>query len=332
MSTATSRARVSPITAAHGSRLLPIEVCVRRAGVLRLKRSASASPLEVATGTVRVATKVKTSASRPCRRRAPAHTATSAVAMAANGSSTTTACTTSTCTGSPEMVFSPTVGEPPDDCRPNGIRTPQLSHQLSHRRRRRRVVSYPAHRVRHAAGVALTNDFVSGNFPRAYGLWQSVDAGPPLPYVPISRAQRLAVYRVSVAAAELESSMEGPEQAWIGPGCGGLGVCDDIAGGWIPWAVRDAASRAGYFRSAAAAQAFFGRLGDEIAAACASGRLRCHTPMPSMLPTPASVSGRRLLESAWRAARYTVGFQLANGRRAVSKATPEQWTQFRRVT
>jgi hypothetical protein len=181
-------------------------------------------------------------------------------------------------------------------------------------------------------GVALTNDFVSGNFPRAYGLWQSVDAGPPLPYVPISRAQRLAVYRVSVAAAELQSSMEGPEQAWIGPGCGGLGVCDDIAGGWTPWAVRDAASRAGYYRSAPAAQAFFGRLGDEIAAACASGRLRCHTPMPSMLPTPASVSGRRLLESAWRAARDTVGFQLADGRRAVSNATPEQWTQFRRVT
>src|SRR5450756_583424 len=161
MSTATSRARVSPITAAHGSRLLPIEVCVRTAGVLRLKRSASASPLEVATGTVRVATKVKTSASRPCRRRAPAHTATSAVAMAANGSSTTTACTTSTCTGSPEMVFSPTVGEPPDDCRPNGIRTRQLSHQLSHRRRRRRVVSYPAHRVRHAALRLLQNE-VSG--------------------------------------------------------------------------------------------------------------------------------------------------------------------------
>src|SRR5674536_172637 len=81
MSTATSRARVSPITAAHGSRLLPIDVCVRTAGVLRLKRSASASPLEVATGTVRVATKVKTSASRPCRRRAPGHTATSAVAV-----------------------------------------------------------------------------------------------------------------------------------------------------------------------------------------------------------------------------------------------------------
>src|SRR5664280_170189 len=54
--------------------------------------------------------------------------------------------------------------------------------------------------------------------------------------------------------------------------------------------------------------------------------------MPSMLPTPASVSGRRLLESAWRAARDTVGFQLADGERAVSNATPEQWTQFRRVT
>src|SRR5664280_1520711 len=54
--------------------------------------------------------------------------------------------------------------------------------------------------------------------------------------------------------------------------------------------------------------------------------------MPSMLPTPASVSGRRLLESAWRAARDTVGFQLADGERAVSNATPEKWTQFRRVT
>src|SRR5664280_2086615 len=156
--------RKTPALRTHtsiGSSLLPIEVCVRRAGVLRLKRSASASPLEVATGTVRVATKVKTSASRPCRRRTPGHTATSAVAMAANGSSTTTACTTSTCTGSPEMVFSPTVGEPPDGCRPNEIRTPQLSHQLSHRRRRRRVVSYPAHRVRHAALRLLRNE-VSG--------------------------------------------------------------------------------------------------------------------------------------------------------------------------
>jgi hypothetical protein len=133
----------------------------------------------------------------------------------------------------------------------------------------------------HVYGAALTNDMSSGWIFRAYADWSRVKAGTQRRYVPISRAQRQAVYQVSPAARQLAPTMENPHHAAIGGGCSTLGVCDDFTGGWTMWAMRGAAENAGHFRSEADAQTFFHQVSDDINRACDSGSLHCAARLPA---------------------------------------------------
>lgn len=144
-------------------------------------------------------------------------------------------------------------------------------------------IQWVADRTEAAYGVRLTTDFASGTFPEAYAAWQRVRGVPLTDYVPINRAQREAVYAVSPAARELSGWLEGPDDGWAVHGCKSVGVCDDIAGGWMPWALRDAAGQTGHFDSEADFQAFFGRVRDEIEAACDDGRLTCAPALPAAM-------------------------------------------------
>lgn len=149
-------------------------------------------------------------------------------------------------------------------------------------------------------GVAITSDFASGAFPEAYLTWARVRGVPLRDYVPIDAAQRAVVYEVSPAAAELRSVLEDPANGWKGFGCASVGVCDDYAGGWLPWAIRDAAAAAGHFESESAAQTYFGRVRDEISAACDDGRLDCAPALPDSLAPLLRASIPDVLRSAAR--------------------------------
>jgi hypothetical protein len=133
-------------------------------------------------------------------------------------------------------------------------------------------------------GVALLNDHAEGAILRAYADWSRVEAGEERHHIPITAAQRAAVYEVSPAARELRAYLEDPENHWRGYECAtpGTAVCD-YAGGWMPWAIRDAAVVAGEFDDPRTGQAFFARLSDEIQAACEDGRLRCRPRLPATL-------------------------------------------------
>ena len=149
-------------------------------------------------------------------------------------------------------------------------------------------------------GAALTNDVSAGEYARAYADWADVRAGTPIAHVPISAAQRAAVYAISPAASELETELEAPDNHWRQPSCRIAKVCDDFAGGWEVWALREAASDAGHFSSETAVQSYFGQVADDIEAACSSARLTCdrHLP-PSLEPFQhATVPGVRT--AAWR--------------------------------
>lgn len=133
-------------------------------------------------------------------------------------------------------------------------------------------------------GVPLLNDQGEGTFLRAYADWTRVDAGPRPARVPIDADQREAVYRVSPAARELRQSLEDPENQWRGFGCAAETADEcEYAGGWMIWALREAAAARGHFDTAADAQAFFGRLSDDIEAACGDGRLTCSARLPASL-------------------------------------------------
>ena len=130
-------------------------------------------------------------------------------------------------------------------------------------------------------GVRLTNDLGEGAFLRAYADWSRVVVDEPTPLVPINPEQRRLVYAVSPAARELRAELERPDNPWRFINCP-TGTCD-FGGGWMIWAIRDAANQAGYFRDALTAQRYFTRLSREIDDACRSGRLACRPRLPANL-------------------------------------------------
>lgn len=182
-------------------------------------------------------------------------------------------------------------------------------------------------------GAALTNDVTEGQFPRAYGLWESVQAGPVRPYVPISHAQRMALYRVSSAARELEAPLEGSLSWWLaaGGGCASYQVCDDFAAGWMLWALRDAVAVSGHYGSEADAQAFFSKLADQIGSACSSGALKCSWQLPAPLPPLSSIRLGSLAASFWTGSTLLATNDLADQMRGTSVVTPQDWLLFRGV-
>jgi len=126
-------------------------------------------------------------------------------------------------------------------------------------------------------GVRLADDYTAGQFPRAVRLWSSVRVPSVDAFSVVSEAQRAAVYTVSPTARQVESQLEGPNP-WRGLGCGerpeGAPPCADF-GAMFAWALRQAAVDSGAVHDPGSLQAYFGRLADEIDAACRSGRLTC---------------------------------------------------------
>jgi hypothetical protein len=184
-------------------------------------------------------------------------------------------------------------------------------------------------RNRRAYGAALVTDFADGQYVRAYGLWHGVEAGPTRRFVPISHAQRLAVYAVSPAAAELRPYLEGPlRDPWISPGCQAVEVCNDYAAGWFPFALRDAVASIGGYANAKVEQEFYARLADQIAAACQEGRLTCDGAARGLLPKPSEVQLGALVTSARHTWSYLESFQVGEPGRPESSGSPENYTLF----
>jgi len=181
-------------------------------------------------------------------------------------------------------------------------------------------------------GAPLVNDLVDGEIARAYRMWQSVEAGERRRFVPVSRDQRLAVYEVSPAARELVPELEGGLTAWFGAGCS-FGVCDDYEGGHFVWAMREAAATAGHFSSGAAAQAYFGRVADEIQAACDDERLRCGRGGVPLLPAMSASDVVPLLTSSRETTLALFTFAAADPDRAdlSGGGEPAEWRTMTRT-
>jgi hypothetical protein len=133
-------------------------------------------------------------------------------------------------------------------------------------------------------GVELVNDNSGGQFRRAEADWTRVRSGPLLRDIPITRAQRYAVYRVSPAAAQLEPILESPAYVWMRISCPNQPEppCD-LAGAFTVWAIRDAAAEAGHFKSATEAQTYFGHIASQIEAACRTRAISCAPSLPAYL-------------------------------------------------
>lgn len=141
---------------------------------------------------------------------------------------------------------------------------------------------------RHYYGWFGTVEFRAAPMQQAYGALLRVQAGPQLPFVPLTRQAREAIYAVSPAFAELRPHLDGDlGQGWADTSSGVTGrpaAEREIGGGWLVWALRDAVTAAGHGRNAGEAMEFYGRIATEVNAACADGRLPSGPPRSGFLP------------------------------------------------
>jgi hypothetical protein len=129
-------------------------------------------------------------------------------------------------------------------------------------------------------------DFKDAGFNDALDALYSVQVGDRTPYLPIPRRVRLEVYKVSPHFAELRKFFDGQQPTpWSNEGCSYYPqTCGDIAGGWIVWAMRDAAASVGKYATPGVASRFFSDLAKEVRDACATGALTCESPLVPGLP------------------------------------------------
>jgi hypothetical protein len=158
-----------------------------------------------------------------------------------------------------------------------------------------------------------------------------VDVGKHRRLVPVSGDQRWAVYQISPDAAQLAGWLEGPPGwAWFAFSCS-YQICDDYSGAYFIWALRGAAADTGHMDTAGEAQRFFGRIADDIEAACRED-FPCSPPGVGLLPPFYEFNVDDVTGAAWDASVYFLTLDFASPERpSPSTGTDEQWATATRA-
>ncbi len=191
-------------------------------------------------------------------------------------------------------------------------------------------------------GVFALTEIKSPSFTAAYGALTRVRGDGWHPLVPVSREVRHKIYPLSPAMAELRPYLEGRVgQRWVNTSCGAWGrrlggeegdPCDEIAGGWFQWALRESADAAGHHRSATAARDYYLRLAAEVNGACDAGQLRCRRELASLRPRWDRRYLRPLVETFFSAARAQATFRHFEVRQLESKGDAASRRLFAEMT
>ena len=157
-----------------------------------------------------------------------------------------------------------------------------------------------------------TVEFRSREFKDAYGALLRVRVGPELPFVPVTRQMREAIYPVSPTFALLRPHLDGPVgEGWAGASSTVTKLPAEelqIGGGWFMWALRDSVAAAGYCNDAGQAMAFYHRLAMEVNEACDDGRLPSRPRRSGFLPPWHPGLTREWLGATVRFADYLASF------------------------
>ncbi len=112
-------------------------------------------------------------------------------------------------------------------------------------------------------GVFADDEISWSPFTAAHRALLRIKPDKPIRYVPVPFESRSRAYAVSPAFAELRDSLElFPEK-----------VNGEIPAFWFFWILRESVATKGHHTTAAAAAEFYGKIADEINAACDSGKL-----------------------------------------------------------
>lgn len=176
-----------------------------------------------------------------------------------------------------------------------------------------------------AYGKATGVEMDGAPFKSALAALQSVDAGPRIPYVPVSRQARFAIYAVSPSFRSLRDYFDPADGKTLWQfGCPMYPeTCGDIAGGWFMWALRDAVSAKGYYASPDQAAYFFRKLAGEVNRACRGHRLKCSPSPFALLPQISDDEWRNLPASLLEGIRLITDEEPVDLDPGMSAGSPE---------
>ena len=159
-------------------------------------------------------------------------------------------------------------------------------------------------------GVGVVNEMVEPGFKAAFSRLTRLDGQTHHPYVPITRKAMADAERVSPHFKKLYPflSRQLDGNGWSQFGCQWMGVCDELAGGWAVWAVRDAANSVGVYVDAVHAAAFYADLAKEIETGWRTGQIACTSnPTGNILAPPLTwIDIPRIVYSAVRVGWMTL--------------------------
>ncbi len=131
-------------------------------------------------------------------------------------------------------------------------------------------------------GVPAVIEITTPEFESAYGGLLRIKSNEERQFFPVVRDARVQAYAASPTFREVEKHLDGP----VGMGWLRLAGDNDIPAAFFIWALRDSVAAAGYHTSGTKALAFYRKMGEEIDAACDSGKLQCRPRWTSSLVPP----------------------------------------------
>ncbi len=131
-------------------------------------------------------------------------------------------------------------------------------------------------------GVWRTSDYKAPGFAAANRALLSIVQQRPRRRVPVPSEVRERAYAVSPSFAALRPVLEAPSWA-RGVSCNMDEVCDDIAGGYFRWILREAVAGQVDSSGAASLDAGLAQIARELENACNNGTLQCHESLSSFL-------------------------------------------------
>ena len=148
-------------------------------------------------------------------------------------------------------------------------------------------------------GMPLIHEFGEGEYPRLLATIRSIRSAKENRMVMVTQE---ALEKLRTEAPSFRVVIERLPRP--GPGtysCHFHGVCSEWSNGWMPFWIKDEASRSGLAPTLPAAQGYFRRVREEIEAACAAGRMQCESKGSGMVPP---------MELRWTRAYLVEGLRL----------------------
>jgi len=188
----------------------------------------------------------------------------------------------------------------------------------------------------HYYGWFGTVEYRAKEFNDAYGALLRVKVGPEIPFVPVPRQTREAIYPFSPTFSKVKPHLEGETgRVWSK-------ICEwithlppeelQMAGGWFMWALRDTVTAAGHTHNAGEAMAFYRQMAVEINAACDDGRLQAGPRRSGFLPPWKEGQTMSLLKTWGEFTSFFVTFKGFNAITPPSMGNDDLLTLFRDLT